>query len=314
MRRKLRSPLPPRFGLDAARLRLPAEGSWATVRDHLVDRLPRVDPARIDQMLVRGEIVGVDGAVRPDTPFRPELVIWFHRDLPTEVHVPFEIDVVHRDERILVVHKPHFLASIPRGRHIQQTALVRLRRELDLPELSPAHRLDRMTAGLLMFVVPRELRGRYQTMFRDRLVHKEYEAIAGFDPALELPCVVRSNIVKERGVIAAQELPGPPNSETRVRLAEHRDGLGRYHLEPITGRTHQLRLHMASLGLPILGDGIYPELVEDDPADFSRPLQLLASTLAFTDPMTGEELVFRSPGALRAWTDHAGWATDRVAS
>jgi tRNA pseudouridine32 synthase/23S rRNA pseudouridine746 synthase len=280
------------------------------MRDHLVDRLPRVDPARIDAMLAERRIVGTDGPIAPDAPFVPDSFLWFHRDLPDEVTVPFEIDVVHRDERLVVVDKPHFLATIPRGRHILQTALVRLRRELDLPTLSPAHRLDRVTAGLLMFVVRPPDRGLYQTLFRDRRVHKTYEAIARDDPGLELPRVVRSRIVKHRGVICALEEPGPPNAETRVERLEHRDGLARFRLTPSTGRTHQLRLHMSGLGVPILGDDFYPDLHERPLDDFRQPLQLLAATLEFVDPVNGTPRRFRTRRELQAWTDRVGWHGD----
>jgi tRNA pseudouridine32 synthase / 23S rRNA pseudouridine746 synthase len=280
------------------------------MRDHLVDRLPRVDPARIDAMLTERRIVGIDGPIAPDAPFEPDSFLWFHRDLPDEVTVPFKIDVVHRDERLVVVDKPHFLATIPRGRHILQTALVRLRRELDLPTLSPAHRLDRVTAGLLMFVVRPQDRGLYQTLFRDRRVHKTYEAIARDDPGLELPRIVVSRIVKHRGVICALEEPGPPNAETRVERLEHRAGLARFRLTPSTGRTHQLRLHMSGLGVPILGDDFYPQLRERPLDDFRRPLQLLAATLEFVDPVDGTARRFRTRRELQAWTDQAGWLAD----
>lgn len=308
MRRTLRSPLPQRHGLDAVRLRTPAEMSWATMRDHLVARLPRVEPARIDAMLREQRIVDLHGPLAPDAPFVPESFLWFHRDLPVEVPVPFEIGIVHRDDDLLVVDKPHFLATIPRGSHIVETALVRLRRELDLPALVPAHRLDRVTAGLLMFVVRPERRGAYQTLFRDRLVGKTYEAIAPYDAALGLPRTVRSRIHEERGVICAREEPGEPNAETLVELVEHRDGLGRYRLTPRTGRTHQLRLHMSGLGVPILGDDFYPVLTDKPLDDFRRPLQLLASDLEFTDPISGEPRRFRSGITLQSWTDRAGWA------
>jgi tRNA pseudouridine32 synthase/23S rRNA pseudouridine746 synthase len=308
MRRKLKSPLPPRHGLEAARLKLPDEGTWATVRDHLVDRLPRLDPDRLDAMLREHRIVGLDGPVTVDTPFVPGMFIWFHRDLPDEVPVPFEIGIVHHDEHLLVVDKPHFLATIPRGRHVLETALVRLRRELDLPQLSPAHRLDRVTAGLVMFVTSPAHRGAYQTMFRDRRVHKEYEAVAKHSPGLALPRTVRSRIVKERGIITAREVPGEPNSETRVELLGHAGGLGRYRLLPATGRTHQLRLHMSTLGVPILGDDFYPELTETPLDDFSRPLQLLAKVLDFTDPVTGEHRRFESKARLQAWNAYQDWA------
>jgi tRNA pseudouridine32 synthase/23S rRNA pseudouridine746 synthase len=276
-------------------------GPWATVRAHLVERLPRVDPARIDSMLRAGLIVGETGPVAVDAPYAPGTFVWFHRDLPDEAPVPFELGIVHQDDDLVVVDKPHFLSTIPRGRHVVQTALVRLRQQLGIPALSPAHRLDRVTAGLVMFVVRPELRGRYQTLFRDRLVHKEYEAIARHDPGLTLPTTVRSRIVKERGVITAQEVAGEPNAETRVELLEHRDGLGRYRLLPTTGRTHQLRLHMTSLGVPILGDGFYPVLQDRALDDYSDPLQLLARVLAFTDPVSGLPRRFESRARLAAW-------------
>ncbi|MEV0075831.1 RluA family pseudouridine synthase [Nocardia neocaledoniensis] len=308
MRRRQQPPLPKRHGLDPARLRLPEDGHWATVREHLVERLPRVDPARIDEMLRAGEIVDLDGPLAPDAPFVPGGAVWFHRDLPVEREVPFEIGIVHRDDDILVVDKPHFLATIPRGQHILQTALVRLRRELDLPDLIPAHRLDRVTAGLVLFVVNPAARGAYQTMFHRRTVRKEYEAVAPYDPALELPRVVRSRIVKEKQVLAAYEVDGEPNAETEVELVEHRDGLGRYRLRPHTGRTHQLRLHMNSLGVPILGDDFYPVLTDKSVDDYTRPLQLLAASLEFTDPRSGQPRRFETRRTLQAWTDPAGWA------
>jgi tRNA pseudouridine32 synthase/23S rRNA pseudouridine746 synthase len=264
------------------------------MRDHLVERLPRVEPARIDAMLAQRRFVDRDGPLAPDAPFVPATYLWFHRDLPEEVAVPFDIGIVHRDDDLLVVDKPHFLATIPRGRHVRETALVRLRHDLGLPELSPAHRLDRGTAGLVMFVVHRERRGAYQTLFRDRRVHKVYEAVAPNDPALELPRTVRSRIVKERGVLQAQEVEGPANAESYVELVERRGDLARYRLTPRTGRTHQLRLHMAGLGVPIRGDDLYPTITERPLDDFTRPLQLLAAELAFTDPVTGEPRRFRS--------------------
>ncbi|CAM5691779.1 pseudouridine synthase [Streptomyces viridifaciens] len=312
MRRKSRrpaSPLPQRNGVDPVHLRLPAEGPWPTVRAHLVERLPTVAAERIDAALHGREIVGEDGPVAPDAPFRPGAHLWFYRDLPDEVRVPFELEVLHRDEHLVVVDKPHFLATTPRGRHVVETALSRLRHTLDLPALSPAHRLDRLTAGLAMFVVRPQDRGAYQTLFRDRLVRKEYQAVARYDPALRLPRTVRSHIVKERGVIAAREVDAPPNSESGIDLLEHRDNLARYRLRPLSGRTHQLRLHMCGLGVPILGDPVYPVvLTEPAPDDFRRPLQLLSSVVEFTDPLTGRERRFESRRTLAAWTDPEGWA------
>lgn len=238
-----------------------------------------------------GEVVTADGGVvNVGTILPPGAFVYLYRELREEVPVPFDVPILHRDDGIVVVDKPHFLATMPRGRHVAQTALVRLRRELDIPTLSPAHRLDRLTAGVLVFTTRREVRGAYQTLFARGLVRKTYLARAGVDPSVTLPTVLRSRIVKRRGQLQAVEEPGEPNAETRI---DHL-GDGLYQLTPRTGRTHQLRVHMASLGLPIVGDPWYPDVVDVAPDDFSTPLQLLAHRLEFDDPLTGEARVFVS--------------------
>ncbi|WP_106350621.1 pseudouridine synthase [Antricoccus suffuscus] len=310
MRRSLPSPLPRRNGLEPACLRLP-EGEWPSLRQHLIERLPWEDPARIAEMLAGGEIVTREGPLGLHAPYVAGSRIWFHRDLPDEVAVPFEVEIVHRDDDILVVDKPHFLATIPRGRHVLQSALVRLRRDLDLPELSPAHRLDRVTAGLVLMVIRPERRGAYQTLFMRQRIRKEYEAIAPYDPQLTFPRTVRTRIIKEVGVVAIKPSNGPPNSLTEIDLIEHRDGLGRYRLLPASGRTHQLRTHMSGLGVPILGDELYPVVTDKSLGDFSRPLQLLAKSLEFVDPVSGEERRFESRRTLRAWTSYDEWDAPR---
>ncbi|MFI6935009.1 pseudouridine synthase [Streptomyces sp. NPDC050287] len=319
------SPLPQREGVDPVRVRLPAEGPWATVREHLVERLA-AHAGVVDAMFDAGQVVGADGrAVAPDAVYVPGMFVWFHRELRAEVPVPFPVEVVYRDEHIVVADKPHFLATTPRGSHVTQTALARLRRELDIPTLGAAHRLDRLTAGLVLFTVRPGERGAYQGLFRDRRVRKEYEAVAPYSPALTLPRTVRSRIVKERGVLAAYEVEGEPNAISRVELVErgepvagHHGTLGRYRLTPATGQTHQLRVHMNALGVPVLGDPLYPVVTAPVPAgDFRRPLQLLARGLEFTDPVTGVEHRFRSGRVLEAWMSYDDWATpcaDRTAS
>jgi tRNA pseudouridine32 synthase/23S rRNA pseudouridine746 synthase len=292
------------------RVRLPPGDAWPTVRDHLVARLA-AGAEMIDGMLEAGQIVDAAGHPVPrDMPYVPGMFVWFHRDLPAEERVPFPIDVVYQDEHLVVADKPHFLATTPRGSHVAETALARLRRELALPALGAAHRLDRLTAGLVMFTVRPEERGAYQSLFRDRRVAKEYEAVAPYDPALFLPRTVRSRIVKERGVLAAREVNGEPNAVSRVELLEHRGERARYRLTPGTGQTHQLRVHMSALGVPILGDPLYPVVTAPVAhGDFRRPLQLLARMLEFTDPITGVEHRFVSPRLLRAWSSYEEWTS-----
>lgn len=242
--------------------------------------------------VLAGDVVDDDGAVvEASTVLPPGSFVYLHRDLPDEVPVPFEIPVLYRDDDIVVVDKPHFLATMPRGSHVVQTALVRLRCQLGLPELSPAHRLDRLTAGVLLFTARRDVRGRYQTMFAAGAVRKTYLARAAVDPVVTLPRVVRSRIVKYRGQLQAVCEPGEPNAETLVELISP-DGL--YRLTPRTGRTHQLRVQMAALGLPIIGDPLYPKVLPVLDGDFSAPLQLLAQRIEFDDPLTGAHREFVS--------------------
>ena len=271
------APLPVRDGLGPARLRLRGGSVVEEFR-------ARFGPATAAKVL-GGEVVDADGAVLGAASVRPAgSLVYFYRELGDEVPVPFDIPVLHRDDDIVVVDKPHFLATMPRGRHVAQTALVRLRRELDLPELSPAHRLDRLTAGVLLFTTRRVLRGRYQSLFARGLVRKTYLARSQGAGLVRLPVVMRSRIVKRRGFLQAVTEPGEPNAETLIcSLAGDA-----YRLTPRTGRTHQLRVHMASIGLPIIGDPLYPKIVDVPPDDFRAPLRLLAHSLEFEDPVSGD--------------------------
>lgn len=277
------APLPIRDGLGPARLRL----HGGNVADEFGRRFGPDGRAKVSA----GEVVDARGAVVDVTTVLPAgAVVYLYRDLPDEVEVPFDIPVLHRDENLLVVDKPHFLATMPRGSHVAQTALVRLRRDLGLPELSPAHRLDRLTAGVLVFTVRRQVRGAYQSMFARREVAKTYLAASCAAPGLDGPLRVSNRIVKRRGVLQSVVEPGEPNAETLIEPI----GEDRYQLTPTTGRTHQLRVHMAGIGLPIDNDPWYPVVRAVDAQDFSHPLQLVASRLEFTDPIDGQMRQFAS--------------------
>ena len=263
-------------------------GAW------LRDRLP--EHVDVPHMLEHQRFVDEDGrAVRADDPFAPHRFVWFHRDLRDEPEVRAPIHLVHRDDRLVVVDKPAFLSSIPRGRHVMQSVVVRLRAELGLPELSPLHRLDRVTSGLLMLATETRWRGPYQTLFERRGVGKTYWALAPLRDDLALPTVVRNHIHKERGSWQAEVVPDAAvNAETLVELESTVADRGVYRLTPRTGRTHQLRLHLCGLGIPIVDDPLYPQVRDVEVDDFSRPLQLLAGELAFTDPVDGSPRRFRS--------------------
>lgn len=271
------APLPPRDGLGPARLRV----RGGPLGDELAGRFGPEVAAKA----IAGEVVDQNGVVLgPMTVLPPGAVVYLYREPPDEVVVPFDIPVLYQDEDIVVADKPHFMSTMPRGRHVVQTALIRLRRQLGLPELSPAHRLDRLTAGVLLLTSRRERRGAYQTLFARGAVRKTYLGRAAVDPDLALPRTVVSRIVKRRGNFQAVQESGEPNAETLVELLSP-DGL--YRLTPRTGRTHQLRVHMASLGIPIDGDPLYPTVVDVAADNFSTPLQLLAQCIEFDDPVSG---------------------------
>lgn len=263
-------------------------GAW------LRDRLPeRVDVAALlaDRRFVRDDLT----PVAETDPYTPHTFVWFHRDLPAEVEVPGEIVLIHWDERLVVVDKPAFLSSIPRGQHVRQSVVVRLRDELGLPELSPLHRLDRITSGLLLLATERRWRGPYQSMFQAGTVTKTYGALAPVRADLEVPVTVRNHIAKRRGSWQAEVVPGAPvNAETLVELESQEGATGCYRLTPRTGRTHQLRVHLAGLGIPILDDPLYPTVQDVPVDDFSTPLQLLAQEVSFTDPIDATDRTFRS--------------------
>ncbi len=299
-----------RNGLTPTRVVLPHDpvsvARFATVLAYLRHRFA-VDADEVEAKLGAGDVVDRDGQPLTErTPYIARSLIYVHRDLPVEPEVPFSLPILHRDENLLVVDKPHFLATTPRGAYVARSALVRLRRELELPDLAPAHRLDRVTAGVLVCTLRPEVRGAYQELFARREVRKVYEAVAGIGPERRWPVTVRSRIVKERGVLRAYEVPGEPNAESRIDLMEtdERRGLARYRLEPHTGKTHQLRLHMAGLGLPILNDAFYPDFYEVDPQDYSRPLQLVARSVEFIDPLSDRPHRFTTDRPLSTWWEN----------
>lgn len=284
-------------------------GPWATWGDYLPVRLPAAPdwPER----LARGDVLDAQGRpLRAHSPCVPGTVAWYWRALPPEPRVPFDIEVLHRCDRLVAVDKPHFLPVTPGGRYLQETVLVRLKRLLACETLVPLHRLDRETAGVLLFTVQPATRGAYHDVFRQRRVHKVYEAVAPWREGLAFPrdCSHRLEERPGRAFMQMQAVPGEPNARTRVDLLRRlQGGLAHYELHPLTGAKHQLRFQMAALGLPLLGDRIYPRLLPaealDAPLDFSQPLQLLAREIGFTDPVTGGPRRFRSQRVLQALGD-----------
>lgn len=298
-------PPAPRDGIPASRLRA-KPGDPPTVLALLQARLPHIGDWA--ERLRDADVLNADGQpVAAADPCPPGRLLWYWRRTAPEPRVPFELGLLHRCERLVVVDKPPFLAVTPGGRHVQETVLLRLQRQLGLPSLSPLHRLDRDTQGVLAFAVRPADRDRYQALWRERAVTKVYEAIAPWSDALDRPLRALHRLVEpdDERFMQMQVVAGDPNAETWVeRLHEvdpaHTPGatpgqrLALYRLTPLTGRKHQLRAQMAALGLPLVGDRIYPRLEPWAPDDFSRPLMLLARSLAFVDPVDGQARRFES--------------------
>lgn len=302
----MRSPLPMRDGVGATRLHVPLHGPWSTIADYMAERFFHLDPDLLRDRFDRGEIVARDGTpITRETALGDAEFIWYYREPPAEIPIPFSERILYQDDDLVVIDKPHFVPTTPGGRYLQNSALVRLRRRLDIPDLAPIHRLDRATAGVLMFAARPETRGAYQLMFEKRQVEKVYEAVsarpAGWDDTSvteaerSFPVVYRNHIVKLRGEVCVQvDADREPNSETLIELLAIDDRVVHTLLRPHSGKMHQLRVHLAALGLGIMNDSFYPELLPEAPDDFRRPLQLLARELRFVDPLTGADRVFET--------------------
>ena len=232
--------------------------------------------------------------IRINAAYASGMTIHYFREVADEPHIPFEAGIVHADEEIVVADKPHFLAVVPAGRFVEETLLRRLIRAFDNPDLVPLHRIDRGTAGLVMFSANPATRSRYQALFREQFIEKTYSALASPLPDLSFPLVRRSHVVRGEPFFRMQEVDGEPNSESKIDVIEQLDDVWRYTLKPVSGRKHQLRVHMAGLGAPILNDPIYPELRELREDDYERPLKLLAQSLTFVDPLDGTPRCFES--------------------
>ncbi|QQP97687.1 pseudouridine synthase [Lysobacter enzymogenes] len=278
-----------------SRLQLPP-GPWTNLLDGVCARFPAIGRERWRERFARGRVLDARDArpLRAEDPYRAGLEILYFREVEREPRIPFEERIVHADERLLVVDKPHFLPVAPAGRFVAETLLGRLQRRYGELDLAPLHRLDAATAGLVLFSRERGSRGAYQALFRERRIDKRYLALAPPLPGLAFPLLRRSRIEAGEPFFLMREVAGEANSETKIEVVARQDEAWTYALRPVTGRKHQLRVHMAALGAPILGDRFYPLQAQGDDEDFARPLKLLAQSLRFVDPVDGRERRFES--------------------
>ncbi|WP_137189244.1 pseudouridine synthase [Stenotrophomonas rhizophila] len=283
-----------------SRLQLPP-GTWATLLDGLCARFPRIDRAQWESRFARGRVLDAQGrALAPDRAWQVGLEIQYFREVAEEPVIPFLETVVHQDAHLLVADKPHFLPVTPAGAHVRETLLARLVARTGNADLVPLHRLDRLTAGLVLFSTRPDTRDAYQRLFRERRIDKTYEALAPALPGRTFPLERHTRLVAGEPFFRMAEVPGEPNARTRVEVIDADGPIWRYRLLPESGRKHQLRVHMAALGAPIEGDDLYPVLRTAGEGDAATPLQLLAQALSFLDPLTGEPRHFSSDRKLTA--------------
>ncbi|HEX8685506.1 MAG TPA: pseudouridine synthase [Pyrinomonadaceae bacterium] len=291
----MKPPLPVVEGVAPSRQTLPA-GAWATVLEFLAERHAAVGADAWAARMRKGEVVDETGArLTPASPYRAGARVFYYREPADEPRVPFEARILYRDEHLLVADKPHFLPVVPAGRFLRETLLVRLKRSTGEAHLVPVHRIDRETAGVVVFSAEPSTRGAYASLFQRREVSKVYHALAPAPPApLRFPLTRRSRVVTGEPFFRMKEAEGEPNSETRVDVLKSAGGAALYEARPVTGRKHQVRLHLAALGAPVFNDRLYPEVLPAAPEDFSAPLKLLARSVSFRDPFTGRERHFES--------------------
>ena len=286
----------------ASTLQLPP-GQWPTLLDGLCARFPRIGRGQWQDRFARGRVLDAQRhGLSADAPYRVGQTILYFREVIDEPRIPFEETLVHADEHLVVADKPHYLPVAPTGRHVRETLLTRLVARLGIKELVPLHRIDRDTAGLVLFSAHPDSRGAYQELFRHRRIEKRYEAVAPALPGCAFPLLRESRLVRSEPFFRMQEVEGVANARTRIEVLAEEGEWWRYALYPVSGRKHQLRVHMAALGAPIRNDPYYPELAAPAPDDYSRPLQLMARGLSFVDPLSGMERGFESrrelgPGA-----------------
>ena len=291
---KLIPPLSVRDGVSPSFVWLPS-GSWVSLGDFFAHRFPAVAKSEWLARSSRAEVRDERGTTLSlESPYRVGACVFYYRVLVNETPIPFEETILFRNEQILVVDKPHFLPVTPGGRFLHESLLVRLKRCTGIETLVPIHRLDRETAGVILFSIDPGTRNTWQSLFRDRAISKVYEAVAGINETLIFPLTLRSRIVQDERFFRMREEAGEPNAETTISLLRLKDKHALYKLQPVTGKMHQLRVHMNSIGLPILNDGFYPEALACKGDDFSAPLKLLARALSFDDPVTGEPRYFES--------------------
>ena len=269
---------------------------YPAILDFLVQRFPNVEKAIWVERMRAGKLLDEAGvAITSETPYRPQQKLYYFREVAAEPAIPLQEKILFQNNEILVADKPPFLPVTPSGPYVDECLLNRLKEKIGNQDLVPLHRIDRETSGLVLFSLNKASRGLYAGLFLSGDIEKNYEAIAELDQRPEAnEWLVENRLVEAEPWFRMQAAPGVVNARSRIKLLDFRENRALFSLSPITGKKHQLRLHMSGLGFRIMNDRYYPQLLAKQADDLNNPLQLLARRLEFADPVSGVKMVFES--------------------
>jgi tRNA pseudouridine32 synthase/23S rRNA pseudouridine746 synthase len=269
---------------------------YPSILAFLCRRFPAISAKMWEKRISEGKVLDERGhELTRDTPYVPQGRIFYFREVVSEPVIPFSEKILWIDDEILVACKPHFLPVTPGGKYVEECLLNRLRRSTGIEDLAPLHRIDRETAGIVLFSVNKKSRGRYGSLFMNGQVEKTYQALSAHLPTQEtFSWNIENRIERGQPWFRMMVVPGRVNARSAIHLTEVYGDTASFTLCPHTGKTHQLRIHMSGLGFGILNDRYYPELQDEREDNFETPLQLIAQTLRFKDPFTGRHREFRS--------------------
>ena len=277
-----------------------ADKPYPSIIEFLIGRFPAISRESWEKRISEGKVLNENNQpITLGTEYTPLNRIFYFREVVTEPLIPFDEKILYLDDEILVACKPHFLPVTPGGRYVDECLLNRLRKSTGIDDLAPLHRIDRETAGIVLFSVNKMTRGLYANLFMNGQIEKTYQALSPCLPTQGKASWEIANRI-ERGDpwFRMKSVPGKVNATSIIDLVEVRGNMASFILHPRTGKTHQLRVHMSGLGFGILNDRYYPELQEEREDNFDTPLQLLARSLRFKDPISGKEREFSSKRTL----------------
>jgi tRNA pseudouridine32 synthase/23S rRNA pseudouridine746 synthase len=280
-----------------SRVSLPRiEKPYPTILGFLVKRFPGVGQTLWEERMLTGKILDDEGVpITTETPYVPQKRLFYFREVTEEPLIPLQEEILFQNDEILVACKPPFLPVTPSGPYVNECLLNRLRRKTGNNCLVPLHRIDRETSGLVLFSINKETRGLYGGLFLSGTIEKTYDAISEVTVCpKENTCNIENRLIDDDVWFRSKIVPGKVNARSRIKLVSYNNRRAHFLLYPLTGKKHQLRIHMSGLGFRIMHDRYYPELLNKQEDDLSKPLQLIARRVKFTDPISGQAMEFES--------------------